>query len=43
MPFSPGLDAYIQPENTCLTGLSTRASSICTKAAVSGVSLCGVE
>jgi hypothetical protein len=43
MPFSPGLEAYIQPEKMRCIGLSGRESSICTKAAVSGVSLCGVE
>jgi len=43
MPLSPGLEAYIQPENASRFALSGRLSSICTKAAVSGVSLGGVE
>jgi hypothetical protein len=43
MPLRPGLEAYIQPEKMRLAGWSGRWSSICTNAAVSGVSVDGVE
>jgi len=40
---SDGLDACIQPENTCFAGWSGRWSVISTNAVVSGGSLGGVE